>query len=149
MIKSVIDCALDAFIRGLLENILIFIDTRNPKDLSKAFEHALHAEERQKYTEKTRNTASAYHITRSRDYILERLSSPSLYTIKGREADLVDHMILSSLRGNIFFSSLNTCIIYLVFELGFPFISRYFQKNCSIMHGFRDARVVLPLSNSY
>ena len=47
IMKPVIDCALDAFIRGLPDDISIFVDTRNPKDLSKAFEHALHAEERQ------------------------------------------------------------------------------------------------------
>ena len=46
MMKPVIDCALDAFIRGLLDDISIFMDTRNPRDLSEAFEHALHAEER-------------------------------------------------------------------------------------------------------
>ena len=49
MMKPVIDCALDAFIRGLPDDISIFVDTRNPKDLNQAFEHALHAEERQTY----------------------------------------------------------------------------------------------------
>ena len=38
MMKPVIDCALDAFIRGLPDDISIFVDTRNPKDLSEAFE---------------------------------------------------------------------------------------------------------------
>ena len=45
VMKPVIDCALDAFIRDLPDDISIFVDTRNPKDLSEAFEHALHAEE--------------------------------------------------------------------------------------------------------
>ena len=44
MMKPVVDCALDVFIRGLPDDISIFVDTRNPKDLSEAFEHALHAE---------------------------------------------------------------------------------------------------------
>ena len=45
MMKPVNECALDAFIRGLSDDISIFVDTRNPKNLSEAFEHALHAEE--------------------------------------------------------------------------------------------------------
>ena len=77
MIKPVIDCALDPFIRGLPDDISIFVDTRNPKDLSEAFEHALHAEERQAYTQKARNAASSYHFARPREFASERQRSPS------------------------------------------------------------------------
>ena len=67
MMKPVIDCALDAFIRGFPDDISIFVDTRNPRDLIEAFKHALHAEERQRYTEKSKNAVSSYHIMRPRD----------------------------------------------------------------------------------
>ena len=43
-----IDCALDAFIRSVPDDISIFVDTNNPRDLSEEFQHALHAEEGQK-----------------------------------------------------------------------------------------------------
>ena len=62
MMKPVIDCALDAFIRGLPDDISIFVDTRNPKDLSEAFDHALHPEERQKYTLSPRVEDQRPHI---------------------------------------------------------------------------------------
>ena len=44
--KSVIDCVLNAFIRGLPDDVSIFVDIRNPKDLSETFKHALHVDER-------------------------------------------------------------------------------------------------------
>ena len=68
MMKPVIDCALDAFIRGLPDYISIFVDTRNPRDLSEAFEHSLHAEERQRYTErvKERRFLIPHHATKGR-----------------------------------------------------------------------------------
>ena len=75
--KLVVDCALHAPIRGLPDDISIFVDTWNTKDLSEAFEHALHAEERRKYTEKARNVASSYHISRTREHVPERPRSPS------------------------------------------------------------------------
>ena len=37
MMKEVIDCALDAFIRSNPNEISIFLDTNNPRDLSEAF----------------------------------------------------------------------------------------------------------------
>ena len=64
MMKPVIDCALDAFIRGLPEDMSIFVDTRNPKDLSEALEYALHIEERLNYAEQSRAVASSYHVSR-------------------------------------------------------------------------------------
>ena len=48
MRKPVVDCALDAFIKGLLNEMSTLVDTKNPKDLGKALEHALHIEERLK-----------------------------------------------------------------------------------------------------
>ena len=41
MMKPVVDCALDAFIKGLPDEMSMFVNTRNPKDLS----DALHIEE--------------------------------------------------------------------------------------------------------
>ena len=76
MMKPVVDCALDAFIRGLSDDISIFVDTRNFKNLSKAFKHALNAEERHKYSEKN-NMASSYHIARPRERVPECPRSPS------------------------------------------------------------------------
>ncbi|XP_051161523.1 uncharacterized protein LOC127281712 [Leptopilina boulardi] len=74
MMKPIIDCALEAFIRGLPEEMSIFVDTRNPANLEEAFEHALRAEERHKYSDRSRGTS--YHITRAE----ERPRSPSPYT---------------------------------------------------------------------
>ena len=71
MMKPVIDCALDAFIRG----ISIFDDTRNPKNLSESFEHALHAEERHRDSEKN-CMVSSYHIVRPRESVFEYAHSP-------------------------------------------------------------------------
>ena len=51
MMKPVVDCALDAFIKGLPDEMSTFADTRNPKDLSEALEHALYIEERLRQTE--------------------------------------------------------------------------------------------------
>ena len=82
MMKPVIDCALDAFIGGLPGDISIFVETRNPEDLSEAFEHAMHAEKRQTYAEKPRNAASSYHIARPREFASERQRSPSPSTKK-------------------------------------------------------------------
>lgn len=65
IMQPVIDCALESFIRGLPEEMSIFVDTRNPANLEEALEHAIRAEERQKYSEKSR--ASSYHITRAED----------------------------------------------------------------------------------
>ena len=45
MMKPVVNCALDAFIKGLPDEISTFVHTRNPKDLSEALEHAAHIEE--------------------------------------------------------------------------------------------------------
>ena len=80
MMKPVIDCALDAFIRGLPDDISIFVDTCNPKDLSEAFEHAQNADEPQTYTEKARNAASSYHIARPREFASEWQRSPSPFS---------------------------------------------------------------------
>ena len=44
MMKPVTDCALDAFIRGLPDEMLTFVDTRNPRTLDEAYEYALHVE---------------------------------------------------------------------------------------------------------
>ena len=63
MMKPVMDCALDAFIRGLPDDMSIFVDTRNPKDLDEALEYALHIEERLNYAEKSRAVASSYHVS--------------------------------------------------------------------------------------
>lgn len=76
MIKPIIDCALEAFIRGLPEEMSIFVDTRNPRNLSEAFEHALRAEERQRYSERSRS--SSYHISRTGN--IDRPRSPSPYS---------------------------------------------------------------------
>ena len=48
--KPVMDCALDAFIKGLPDGMSTFVDTRNLNDLSEALEHALHIEERLRQT---------------------------------------------------------------------------------------------------
>ena len=55
----------------------IFVDTSNPKNLSEAFDHALHAEEWQNYTEKARNAASSYHIAQPREFVSGRQRSLS------------------------------------------------------------------------
>ena len=57
----------------------IFVDTRNPRDLSKAVEYALHIEERLDYTEKTRALASTFHVTK-RDGESENRHPVSPYT---------------------------------------------------------------------
>ena len=63
--KPVTDCALDAFIPGLPDEMLTFVDTRNPRPLDEAYEYALHVEERQRYTEKARvASVSTYHVAR-------------------------------------------------------------------------------------
>ena len=80
IMKPVIDCALDACFRGLPDDISIFVDIRNPKDLSEAFEHALHAKVRQTYTEEARNAVSSYHIARPREFSSERQGSPSRFS---------------------------------------------------------------------
>ena len=80
MMKPVVDCALDAFIRGHPDDVSIFVNTLNPRDLGEALEHALHAEERQRYTEKSKNAVSSYHIMRPRDDISDRPRSPSPYS---------------------------------------------------------------------
>ena len=67
MMKPVVDCALDAFIKGLPDEISTFVDTINPKDLSEALEHALHIEERLRQTERLRSSASSYHIMRQNE----------------------------------------------------------------------------------
>lgn len=64
MMWPIIDCALEAFIRGLPEEMSTFVDTRNPTNLEEAFEHALRAEERHKYTSR----GSSYHISRSEEH---------------------------------------------------------------------------------
>ena len=83
MIKSVIVCAHDAFIRDLPDEMSTFVDTRNPKTIHEAFDHALHAEERQKYVEKSRVVASAYHVSRKNERPSEqfplRSRSPTPY----------------------------------------------------------------------
>ena len=80
MMKPVVDCALDAFIRGLPDEMSTFVDTRNPRDLGEALEHALHIEERLRQTERVRPFASSYHIMRQNEKIPERARSPSPYT---------------------------------------------------------------------
>ena len=40
MMKPVTDCALDAFIHGLPEEMLTFVDTRNPRNLDEAYERS-------------------------------------------------------------------------------------------------------------
>ena len=79
MLKPVLDCALDGFIRGLPDDMSIFVDTRNPRDLSEAMEYALHIEERLDYTEKTRALASIFHVTK-RDGESENCRPVSPYT---------------------------------------------------------------------
>ena len=79
MMKPVMDCALNAFFRGLPDDMSIFVDTRNPKDLSEALEYALHIEERLNYAEKSRAVASSYHVSR-KDTEPERPRSPSPYS---------------------------------------------------------------------
>ena len=79
MLIPVIDCALDAFIRGLPEEMSKFVDTRNPKDLSEAIECALHIEERENYTHKSRNVASSFHVSR-RDEESPHQRSPSPFS---------------------------------------------------------------------
>ena len=80
MMKPMVDCALDAFIKGLPDEMSTFVDTRNPKDLSEALEHALHIEERLRQTERLRPSASSYHIMHKNEKIPERARSPSPYT---------------------------------------------------------------------
>ncbi|XP_043461938.1 uncharacterized protein LOC122498320 [Leptopilina heterotoma] len=65
MMRPIIECALEAFMRGLPEEMSIFVDTRNPANLEEAFDHALRAEERQEYAEKSRS--SSYRISRRDD----------------------------------------------------------------------------------
>ena len=99
MMKPVVDCALDAFIRGLPDDISIFVDTRNPKDLSEAFEHALHAEERHKYSEKN-SMASSYHIARPRERVFECPRSPSPFSKQMDNSEKYAKSEGSSLKGN-------------------------------------------------
>ena len=80
MLKPVVDCALDAFIRGLPDDISIFVDSRNPKNLSEAFELALHAEERHKYEKNS--MASSYHITWPRERVPECPRSPRPFSMR-------------------------------------------------------------------
>ena len=86
MLKPVLDCALDAFIRGLPDDMSIFVDTRNPRDLSEAMEYALHIEERLDYTEKTRALASTFHATK-RDGEFENRRPLSPYTTQMASTD--------------------------------------------------------------
>ena len=86
MLKPVLDCALDAFIRGLPDDMSIFVDTRNPRDLSEAMEYALHIEERLDYTEKTRALASTFHVTK-RDGEFENRRPLSPYTTQMASTD--------------------------------------------------------------
>ena len=64
-----------------------FVDTRNPKDLGEALEHALHLEERLRQTERVRPSASSYHIMRQNEKIPERVRSPIPYTSKMVKTD--------------------------------------------------------------
>lgn len=50
IMQPVNDCAFEAFIRGLPEETSTFVDTRNPINLEEALEHAISAEERQRYS---------------------------------------------------------------------------------------------------
>lgn len=74
IMQPIVENAFRAFVRGLPDEMSTFVDTRNPGNLQEAFEHALYAEERRNYAERTR--ASLYHITRSDD----RARSPSPYS---------------------------------------------------------------------
>ena len=62
MMKLVVNCALDAFIKGLPDEMSALVDTRNPKSLSEALEHVLHIDEKQKQTERVRPSVSSYYI---------------------------------------------------------------------------------------
>ena len=99
MMKPVVDSALDAFIRGLPDDISIFVDTRNPKDLSDAFEHALDEEERHKSSEKN-SMASSYHIARTRERVSEYPRSPSPFSKQVDNSEKYAKFEGSSLKGN-------------------------------------------------
>lgn len=90
IMQPVIDCALESFIRGLPEEMSIFVDTRNPVNLPEALEHAIRAEERQKFSEKSRT--SSYHITRTEG----RPRSPSPYSRQVSKEILVERNRSSS-----------------------------------------------------
>ena len=59
MMKPVVSCALDAFIKDLPDELPTFVDTGNPKDLVEALEYALHIEERLRQTERVRPSAES------------------------------------------------------------------------------------------
>ena len=80
MMKPVTDCALDTFIRGLADEMLTFVDARNPLTLDEAYEYALRVEERQRYTEQARVASiSTYRVARQ-DRIPNRARLSSPYT---------------------------------------------------------------------
>ena len=75
ILRPIIECALDAFIRGLPDEISTFVDIRSPADGSEALEYALQAEERLRYTDKSKGLAFSFHVSR-RDSIPDRPTSP-------------------------------------------------------------------------
>ncbi|XP_043464123.1 uncharacterized protein LOC122499714 [Leptopilina heterotoma] len=74
ILQPIRDCALDAFVKGLPTEISKFVDARNPHNMEEALEYALHAEERENYSERPRSTS--YHINK----IEERPRPPSPYS---------------------------------------------------------------------
>ena len=62
MMKPVVDCAVDAFIKGFPGEMSTFVNTRHPKDLGEALKHALNIEERLGQTERVRSSVLSYHI---------------------------------------------------------------------------------------
>ena len=58
-----------------------FVDTRNPKDIHEAYEHALHVEERLQYGDKARDkSAYDYHVSCYAETTSNRARSPSPYS---------------------------------------------------------------------
>lgn len=74
MIEPILSCALDSFARGFPSEISTFVYTRNPKDLSAAYAHALHIEEKLKTSLK--KEAKNYHVTT--EDATEKSSTPIL-----------------------------------------------------------------------
>ena len=69
MMKPVIDCALDATIKCLQDEMSTFVDSRNPKNLCNAHDHTLYTEESVKQTDTVKSFVSLYHIIRKKEKI--------------------------------------------------------------------------------
>ena len=84
---------------GLFPTTSLYLLTHNPKNLSEAFEHALHAEERHKYSKKN-SMASSYHIAGARERVPESPRSLNLFSKKMDDSRQYTKSERSSLKEN-------------------------------------------------